>query len=996
MKERYGAISKPKNSIFIRKSNEESSFNYYSLNFFNSKHFKEVKEVFSCLKGCILSFKNLAFKLLSKLSFLMQSLVFKIPLLILILIAIGFLHIYLFELLFFNNYYYAIKNQYLKKLTNEIDNKFLELDTLEYQSSFNEVEELLFFNIYFKELVNMGLIDQDSNNKKDVFTTINSQLASIYSNVNVINENLGINNDYILSVDDNNNEFLKSNTILNEFAKIYYYLLPSITVDQNKQETYLNQSFLIAYEYDDALEKIDENNYFYFSYPMSKSLYNSKNNFHPGNTLINPNIYTSNPKNYKFENKNDINEFDNENWFSKQDFLFRNNSKNLNKSIISFEHLNYNYFGKLNKTFITSLQYYFENKNKKYIINIINFFHQINYTKDTMSYSIFLLNNNSNSYKPIINEKYSNNDTFVISQNNITELSMCFILENYFHYGIKDNKNSYYQYGVSFDNFDLNKMSSMDTYYVSLEEYYTDLIFIAPFYLFGKLFQSSDYNTRTISDQDLYIYEFNNEKEIKSICSQFNFKSYIQEVKDYGIDCTNLNYVDLIELNKNDNNNLNLPICACFVLNCLNKSSSSIDAQFKKNNFILTNSMQLPNKCTNYFKYYENMKSNEHNNNIQQIMDKFLDKEELNYINFKNIKINNFPGLSYLFVIAVDNTYLKNILSGLTYKLAKTEIYFIAIICLWLLILLALSVHVTLFEANKISSIIYEFNEKYEKYIYKLEESGIKESIKNTTSENNNFLLKPEKEPLLGTISRTRSLKRFNPNFQNNFNANENLQDSNSMLNELFTMFCNYYKLDPQKVIQSQQNIKEKSKKEIKSDIMKEKNELFELLVKLCFYESKINLNIEYNLYSNSPLIIKFNNSLKKGKIKSINEEKFTRDVIYELLSTENIYDDGIVLNLNFAYISYLNIDEYKSIKNALFNRIDPDRPNVNMKQRLKDDQRKSMMKLLMKNKNVLYNDLQKFYDLDGIKYNKLENCFNQFLLSVYYKYLKKIVESKK
>ena len=43
-------------------------------------------------------------------------------------------------------------------------------------------------------------------------------------------------------------------------------------------------------------------------------------------------------------------------------------------------------------------------------------------------------------------------------------------------------------------------------------------------------------------------------------------------------------------------------------------------------------------------------------------------------------------------------------------------------------------------------------------------------------------------------------------------------------------------------------------------------------------------------------------------------------------------------------------MDEYNSIKNALFNRIDPDRPNTNMKQRLKDDQRKSMIKLLLKN----------------------------------------------
>ena len=210
-------------------------------------------------------------------------------------------------------------------------------------------------------------------------------------------------------------------------------------------------------------------------------------------------------------------------------------------------------------------------------------------------------------------------------------------------------------------------------------------------------------------------------------------------------------------------------------------------------------------------------------------------------------------------------------------------------------------------------------------------------------------------------------------------------------------MFCEYYKLDPQIIIKDRQDLIEKSKKEIKSDIMKEKNELFELLTKICYYESKINLNLEYNLYHNSSLVKNFNESLKKGKIKNINEEKFTRDVIYEILSTENIFDEGLVTNLNFGYISYLNLNESKAIKNALFNKIiNSDQKNFNMKQRLKDDQRRSLIKLILKNKNVLYNDLQKYYDLDEIKFNKIEIYFNQFLLNVYYKYLKKIIEVKK
>ncbi len=90
-------------------------------------------------------------------------------------------------------------------------------------------------------------------------------------------------------------------------------------------------------------------------------------------------------------------------------------------------------------------------------------------------------------------------------------------------------------------------------------------------------------------------------------------------------------------------------------------------------------------------------------------------------------------------------------------------------------------------------------------------------------------------------------------------------------------------------------------------------------------------------------------------------------------------------------------MDEFKSVKHALFNKgVDSVKHNFNIKQKLRDDQRKSHIKLLLKNKNSLYNDLQKYYDLDEIKCNKLETFFNQFLLNVYHKYLKNIMEMKK
>ena len=991
---------KQKISIKRIKNNENTSNNYFTLSLdFKNRKYRCIFEFIYCIKTFVLSLKNSLLKSISRFSFLMQSIIFKIPLIFFVLLFLGFNHIYIFELLYFNNYYYAIKNEYLNKLTNKIDEKYFELDNIEIESNSEEIEELLFFKIYFKELISMGLIDEKKVGHNYIFSDFNTESNYIFSKINNITNKVGIYNDYGIPMNDYNNNVYNSKTILSEIAKIYFYLLPSITVDQIKQNKFLETSFLIIYEYDEKLDEIED--YYYFSFPKYKSTNNENNNFHPDNIKTNPIIYKSNKKNFTIDSKDKNNEYDDENWFSKQDFLFRNDTNNSNKSIISFEHLNYNYYGEINKTYIVSLQSCFERKNKKYILNLINYFNQINFTTDIYSYSVFLLYNNSEIYKPLTLEKFSDNESFVLNENNIIEISMSTVLYNYFHYGLKDNKNNYFHYGINFDNFDLSKMAYPAEFYGTLKEFYSDTIFMAPIYLFGKLFQTDEYITNKIIKEDLEILEFYNENEIFSICSKFNFDLYIPVIKSLKINCDNLDvineyYNDNISENRYYyNDNINLPYCGCLPLNCIDQTIYTIEDQYKQKKYSISKRIKLPNKCINYFNFYQEQKQSSNNNLIRNIMNRFLNKERNNYIIFKNIKNYIFPGVSLFVVLTVDNTYLINILSVLIERLTMIEIYILMTIVIWIIVLLLTSIWITIYQSKRLSSIIYQFNIKFEKYIYQLESTEMKENLTNYNDNNNKIYNISENEPLLGNINKVKSFKRLNSNYS--FYTDRIIQSSYSLLNDLFYMFCEYYKLDPEEEIKRQQLKTEKSRKEIREDIMSNKNELFELFVKLCLYESKINFSANVDFYSDSPLIKDYNNSLKKGKIRNKNEEKFTREVIYELISTENALDDGLVTNLNFAYISYLNMDEYKSIKNALFNNeVDFTRENFNMKQKFKDDQRKSFIKLLLKNKNVLYNDIQKYYDLDEIKINKLESCFNQFLLKVYYKYLKKIIEVEK
>ena len=998
MRKRSGTNPKQKSSIKKSKNNEDNSYNYYSSSPENkTTKFNEFIEFIVFMKKCLKSLKNSFFRLISKLSFLSQSIFFKIPIIAIILLFLGMIHIFIFEKLYFKNYYNVIKKEYLNKLTNEIDKKYFELDTLEIKKKFDEAEELLFFNIYFKELIDMGLAEEKDINKDiHVFNPIQNELLFTYAYLNNITNQVGMNNNYELPIVDSNNYFFRSNSTMSEFAKLYFFLLPSITIDQINQNKFLNQSFLISYEYNDKLNEIEDNKYFYFVYPKSNSLYSSGNNFHPGNIRTNPNIYKSNKINFTINNNNNNNDYNEDNWFSKQDFIFRNNSDNINKSIISFQHLNYNYFGKINKTFIISLQCYFQHKNKKIIINIINFYHQNNYTTDSLSYSLFLLNNNSNNFKPLITEKYSDNETFVINQNDITEVSMSNILNNYFHYGFKDIKNNFYSSGISYDNYNLNIMGSPALFYNTFSEFYQDTFFMAPIYFYGKFFQKSEYNTLGSTSSDLKTYEFYNEDEVEIICKSFNFSIYISIIKNFNINCDILNNEKIVSIANSNNNSNNIPYCGCLALNCLDQTDKKIDEQYKSKKYNFVKKIKLPERCLNYLFFYEEKKSNNVSSLIKNIMDAFLGNEQKNYITFKNIKDDIFPGLSCFVVIAIDNTYLINVLSLLVGELTMIEIDLIMVIIIWVIILLIISIVITVYQTKRFSALIYDFSQKYDKYIYQLEASEIKENMKNQNDHNNSNLLNPsENTPLLSSISRVKSLKRVNTNFP--YYSLNNIQNSNPLLNEIFNMFCQYYRLDNQKLIKYHQSKTEKSKKKIKEDIMNDQNELFELFVKLSSYESRINFSMIIDFYSNSPIIKEINQLSKKGKIINKNEEKSTKDVIYELLSTENVYDTGLVTNFNFGYISYLNLDEFKSVKNALFNRKEDSlSENFNLKERLKSDQRKNFIKLLLKNKNVLYSDLQKYYDLDEIKYDKIESCFNQFLLKIYYKYLKKIIEVKK
>ena len=182
----------------------------------------------------------------------------------------------------------------------------------------------------------------------------------------------------------------------------------------------------------------------------------------------------------------------------------------------------------------------------------------------------------------------------------------------------------------------------------------------------------------------------------------------------------------------------------------------------------------------------------------------------------------------------------------------------------------------------------------------------------------------------------------------------------------------------------------------MKLDMMKEKNELFELLSTFCLHAPffQLNLNFDYNMYEYSEIMKKYNHYV--GQIENIDKEqtRLTQNILNELISTECIADYGLITNFNFKYVSNIKADLKKnSIKYTMFenikNRQNKNKENINEEF---DNDDIPVKKLVLKRKNVLIEIFKNRFESDDfLNYNKLDSAFNFFLINSYYKYSRQI-----
>ena len=323
--------------------------------------------------------------------------------------------------------------------------------------------------------------------------------------------------------------------------------------------------------------------------------------------------------------------------------------------------------------------------------------------------------------------------------------------------------------------------------------------------------------------------------------------------------------------------------------------------------------------------------------------------------------MNQLPGY-FLFIIAqirsTGEVYIY------TYYKKLTEIEIIILVLVILFIVSLLSIIIIYINMKKYSLIISNFKNKFEFYIFNSENED------ETYSNNDDDLSEDKKDEQI----------------INYFNINEN-----NLLDELFLIFSQTYNVcrkDIEKLYSSKKN---KSKNQMKLEMMIEKNELFELLSTFSLYAPsfKLNLNFDYNLYEYSTIIKKYNNYFRQLENYDIKQIRLTENLLIELISTECINDYGLITNFNFEYITNIKSDSKKnSIKYTIFENI----KNLNDLEEENKLKEENVKKLVLKRKNVLLDIFKnKLESDDYLNYNKLNSAFNFFLVNSYYKYSKQI-----
>lgn len=846
-----------------------------------------------------------------------------------------------------------------------------------YQQTQNQISQILLMKIYMKELISRGLISPDS------LTNIEST-SGYYKKLNNSDSTYTINEKAVTDYFNKINYITKNEDSLYNLMLIDYIFAPLLIQEAGINRNKLISTYLLTYEVDMSDKQIKSSRY--FQYPLYKMKSFSTENFKQTNKLTDPEIKTDSSYNINSDDEINFEEYFKTNWFYEKDISFRQEVDNkLSKSKISF----YTYAdleqADVHRYHYEVLQFSIpRTSSNPLVINLI-YKYEEEYQRTKVKNFSFLLQDLKFNSKTDNLTKYSDGTSFVITKNAIAALSVSDHQHEYFTFEMNHKNNLFYENGMNYDTFDLEYLNDMASHYNIQVKMEQDIMLfkIMNFYYHITMMRKKDISLSN-SSFFYYVTNYTKQEEIRELCDTVNIIKYYSNLKQINpsLDCFDdynmyfYHFVHKMEYNKNAINYL--PNCLCIPFYCLDVNQTNL----KEGKYKYTAMFQVPNNCqSNYVSYYSDKRPFGQFESIFNSNDLFLKNNRIVFNYFP------IPYLKYLTMHNV-NTIFNSLITEAEYvisteiRLMKQELitcYFILYLGFGVLFLITSTCR--LYSRARVFKI---FMNCYQEYLFKLDN-------KNSTEKNLNIITKDANL----NISKLKSEINWNERIDSterkalitsNNNSINDLSTDNILIDSLFQFYCKFHKKSKSSLMKkfNRKNINSLGIENTKLHFLRNTNELFYILSWITDVTPKYQMDIkpEINFYKNKHLILSngkknnpvettnafqsfFGNNVANNKI---DYSDISEAILCELLSSESLFDEGIMYNLKFNYKHILQLKQAQK--------------GTNKETPYEDNQ----YKLSEKRRDIFYEECEKeFKGTELNKINEIKSAFNFYLTKVYF-----------
>ena len=203
--------------------------------------FKKLLNIFAFFVKIFLSLINKINFCFSKYSILIQFPLSLILISIMMIILILIIHIYFYSDLYVFNFSKVFKDEFLDLYTTQIDDLKSELTPIIVKDTKVDIENQLFFQVYFTELYHSGL--EVGWNRVFPSFSQNPGSTSLFSKLNNF-KNTDAN--FEIPLDRAKDKMERKR--FGVYTKIYYYMFPLIWYESFRSNSYINQSFFMAHQ----------------------------------------------------------------------------------------------------------------------------------------------------------------------------------------------------------------------------------------------------------------------------------------------------------------------------------------------------------------------------------------------------------------------------------------------------------------------------------------------------------------------------------------------------------------------------------------------------------------------------------------------------------------------------------------------------------------------------------------------------------------------------